>query len=66
MVHSKSADFKLEQDSFFVFAWPVLQKGLKKWEWENVIGHDTVQTEYIKQQLELLQNENNRLPYSKK
>ena len=29
--------------------------------WENVTGHDTVQTEYIKQQEELLQNENNRL-----
>ena len=29
--------------------------------WENATGHDTVQTEYIKQQEELLQNENNRL-----
>ena len=29
--------------------------------WANVTGHDTVQTEYIKQQVELLQNENNRL-----
>ena len=29
--------------------------------WENVTGHETVQTEYIKQQVELLQNENNRL-----
>ena len=29
--------------------------------WENVTRHDTVQTEYIKQQVELLQNENNRL-----
>ena len=29
--------------------------------WENVTGHETVQTEYIKQQEELLQNENNRL-----
>ena len=29
--------------------------------WENVTGHDTVQTEYIKQQVELLQHENNRL-----
>ena len=28
--------------------------------WENVTGHDTVQTEYIKQE-ELLQNENNRV-----
>ena len=28
---------------------------------ENVTGHDTVQTEYIKQQVELLINENNRL-----
>ena len=29
--------------------------------WENVMGHDTVQTEDKKQQVELLQNENNRL-----
>ena len=29
--------------------------------WENVIGHDTVQTEDMKQQVELLKNENNRL-----
>ena len=29
--------------------------------WENVIGHDTVQTEDIKQQVKLLKNENNRL-----
>ena len=29
--------------------------------WENVMGHDTVQTEYIREQIELLQNENNRL-----
>ena len=31
--------------------------------WENVMGHDTVtvQTENVKQQVELLQNENNRL-----
>ena len=29
--------------------------------WENVTGHETVQTEYIKKQVELLQNENNRL-----
>ena len=29
--------------------------------WENATGHDTVQTGYIKQQEELLQNENNRL-----
>ena len=29
--------------------------------WENVTGHDRLQTEYIKQQVELLQNENNRL-----
>ena len=28
---------------------------------ENVMGHDTVQTEDINQQVELLQNENNRL-----
>ena len=28
--------------------------------WENVMEHDTVQTEYIKQQVELLQNENNK------
>ena len=29
--------------------------------WENVTGQDTVQTEYIKQHVELLQNENNGL-----
>ena len=29
--------------------------------WENVMVHDTVQTEDMKQQVELLQNENNRL-----
>ena len=29
--------------------------------WENVIGHDTVQAEDIKQQVKLLKNENNRL-----
>ena len=29
--------------------------------WKNITGQDTVQTEYIKQQVELLQNENNRL-----
>ena len=29
--------------------------------WENVMGHGTVQTEGVKQQVELLQNENNRL-----
>ena len=33
--------------------------------WENVMGHDTVKTEnmkqQVKQQVELLQNENNRL-----
>ena len=29
--------------------------------WENVIGHDTVQTEDMKQQVELLKKENNRL-----
>ena len=29
--------------------------------WENVTGHDTVQTEDMKQQLVLLQNANNRL-----
>ena len=28
---------------------------------ENAMGHDTVQTEYIKRQVELLQNESNRL-----
>ena len=28
---------------------------------KNITGQDTVQTEYIKQQVELLQNENNRL-----
>ena len=27
--------------------------------WKNVIGHDTVQTEDIKQQVKLLKNENN-------
>ena len=34
---------------------------IERLSWENVTGHDTVQTEYIKQQVELLQNENNRL-----
>ena len=33
--------------------------------WENVMGHDTVKTgnmkQQVKQQVELLQNENNRL-----
>ena len=29
--------------------------------WENVMGHDTIQAEYMKQQVELLQNENNKL-----
>ena len=29
--------------------------------WENVMGHDTVQTEDMKQQVQFLQNENNRL-----
>ena len=29
--------------------------------WENVMGHDTVQAEYMKQQVKLLQNENNKL-----
>ena len=29
--------------------------------WENVTRHDKVETKYIKQQVELLQNENNRL-----
>ena len=29
--------------------------------WENVMGHDTIQAEYMKQQVELLQNENNIL-----
>ena len=29
--------------------------------WENVMGHDAIQTEYIKRQGELLQNENDRL-----
>ena len=33
---------------------------IERLSWENVMGHDTVQTEYIKQQVELLQNENNR------
>ena len=28
--------------------------------WENVMEHDTVQTDDMKQQVELLQNENNR------
>ena len=28
---------------------------------ENVMGHDTVKTEDMRQQVELLQNENNRL-----
>ena len=34
---------------------------IERLSWENVMGHYTVQTEYIKQQVELLQNENNRL-----
>ena len=34
---------------------------IERLSWENVMEHDTVQTEYIKQQVELLQNENNRL-----
>ena len=34
---------------------------IERLSWENVIGHDTRQTKYIKQQVELLQNENNRL-----
>ena len=34
---------------------------IERLSWENVIGHYTVRTEYIKQQVELLQNENNRL-----
>ena len=29
--------------------------------WENVVRHDTVQTENMKQQVHFLQNENNRL-----
>ena len=29
--------------------------------WENVMGYDTVQTEDMKQQTQLLQNENNRV-----
>ena len=29
--------------------------------WENAMGYDTVQTEDMEQQIELLQNENNRL-----
>ena len=29
--------------------------------WRNVMGHDTVQTEDMKEQVELLQNEHNRL-----
>ena len=35
---------------------PVLHKGLIKW--ENVMGHDTVETKDMKEQVELLQNEN--------
>ena len=34
---------------------------IERLSWENVMGHDTVQTKHIKQQVELLQNENNRL-----
>ena len=34
---------------------------IERLSWENVMGHDTVQTEYIKRQVELLQNESNRL-----
>ena len=34
---------------------------LKRLTWENIMWHDTVQTEDMKQQVELLQNENNRL-----
>ena len=34
---------------------------IERLSWENVMEHDIVQTEYIKQQAELLQNENNRL-----
>ena len=33
---------------------------IERLSWENVMEHDTVQTEYIKQQVELLQNENNK------
>ena len=32
---------------------------IKRLMWKNVIGHDTVQTKDMKQQVELLQNENN-------
>ena len=34
---------------------------IERLSWENAMGHDTVQTEYIKRQVELLQNESNRL-----
>ena len=34
---------------------------IERLSWENVMGHDTIQTKYTKQQVELLQNENNRL-----
>ena len=34
---------------------------IERLSWENVMEHDTVQTEDIKRQEELLQNENNRL-----
>ena len=33
---------------------------IERLSWENVMEHDTVQTEYVKQQVELLQNENNK------
>ena len=34
---------------------------IERLSWENAMGHNTVQTEYIKRQVELLQNESNRL-----
>ena len=34
---------------------------IERLSWENVMGHDTIQTKYLKQQVELLQNENDRL-----
>ena len=34
---------------------------IKRLIWENVMGHNVVQTEDMKQQVELLQNENTRL-----
>ena len=34
--------------------------------WENVMGHDTVKTKNMKQQVELLQNENSILQMESK